>query len=231
MATGSTLPPPDAPSTVGQRIPFDGFVTESGQDLSVPPSDPRPWIISPMYTRCPTTCSAVTAGLRRALAESGLAPSEYRILSFSFDPKETDDGLRAFRARMQLPAEWLTLRPRQPETLERTLKALDFRTITLAEGNFEHPNLVAVLASDMRLAGYLFGVNFSPSELARLVRRARDGVSTVEAWRPYFFLFATLGFLASALLFAALLSRRRARTSRRHPVPIGPSGPAVDGRS
>jgi cytochrome oxidase Cu insertion factor (SCO1/SenC/PrrC family) len=221
---GQTLLPPDASRTVGNLIRFDGFVDENGRELSAAlpkqelERDPRPnlraWIISPMYTRCPGTCPAITANLRRALDQSGLAPSEYRVVSFSFDPNETAESLRAFRARLQLPPQWLTLRAGDPQALERTLRALDFRTITIGNGDFEHPNLVAVLAPDLRLAGYLFGINFSPSELARLVRSARRGVSAVDAWRPYLFLFAALGFLASAFVFGVLLSRRRARMRR-----------------
>jgi protein SCO1/2 len=164
-----------------------------------------------MYTHCPHTCSAVTAGLRRAIEESGLAPFEYRVVSFSFDPNETADGLRSFRRRMQLPEGWVTLRARNPEALERTLKALDFHTISIGSEDFDHPNLIVVLSPDMRLASYLFGVTFSPSELRRSVRRARDGVSPVDAWRVNLFLFAAIGFFASTAAFAALLSRNRAR--------------------
>lgn len=216
-AAGTTLLPPDPTTTVGTRIPLDGFVDENGQALPTDEFDrnPRPWIVSPMYTRCPSTCSAVTAGVRRALAQSGLKPAEYHVVSFSFDPNETADALRAFRARMELPPEWLTLRAGDPQSLARTLRSLDFRTITMEDGNFNHPNLIAVLAPDMRLAGYLFGVTFSPDELARLVRRARSGVSAADWWRPYLFLFAAIGFLASAALFGVLLSRRRKRTGHR----------------
>jgi cytochrome oxidase Cu insertion factor (SCO1/SenC/PrrC family) len=211
-AAAETLLPPDPSKTVGHVIRFDGFVDENGHELDrQAQADTLPWIVSPMYTRCPHTCSAVTAGVRRAIDQSGLTPSEYRVLSFSFDPNETADGLRAFRARLQLPNDWLTLRARDPGTLERTLKALDFRTISMGNGDFDHPNLVAVLAPDMRLAGYLFGVTFSPTELARSVRRARDGVSAVDVWRIHFFLFTVIGFLASVGMFVVLLSRRRAR--------------------
>jgi len=214
------LLPPNPSSTVGNLIRFDGFVDENGREISASlpmqelVRDRRPWIVSPMYTRCPHTCSAITAGLHRALDQSGLGPSEYRILSFSFDPNETDDSLRRFRARMELPSDWLTLRAHDPQAIERTLKSLDFRTITTGDGEFDHPNLVAVLAPDMRLNGYLFGINVSPTELARAVRRARAGVFAADAWRPYLFLFAALGFLASAWVFGLLLSRRRARTRR-----------------
>ena len=79
---------------------------------------------------------------------------------------------------------------------------------------------MAVLTPDWRLAGYLFGINFSPGELARSVRRARDGVSAVDSWRPYLFLFAAVGFLASAFAFILLLARRRARSARNQPVAI-----------
>jgi protein SCO1 len=237
VAAASTLLPPDAATTVGRRIPFDGFVNENGEALKtllpaqVLERDPRPWIVSPMYTRCPTTCSAVTANLRRALDQSGLSPSEYRVLSFSFDPNETDDGLREFRARMQLPTDWLTLRGPDRNALERTLQSLDFHTITTGDGTFDHPNLVAVLAPDRRLAGYLFGVNFGAAELAATVRRARAGVSAADSWRPYLFLFAAVGFLGSFVVFVSLLSRRR-RSEREHaaakasdPSGVQPIGP------
>jgi len=215
------LLPPDPTTTVGHVVPFDGFVDADGREFAalLPQAererDARPWIVSPMYTRCPGTCSALTAEVRRALDQSGLAPTDYRIVSFSFDPHETADGLREFRDRMQLPSSWLTLRARTPAALERTLKSLDFRTITRGDGNFDHPNLVAVLAPDQRLAGYLFGIAFSPTELARAVRRARDGVSAADAWRPYAFLFAALGFLGSAWVLALLLAQRRKKTARR----------------
>jgi cytochrome oxidase Cu insertion factor (SCO1/SenC/PrrC family) len=218
-ASGQTLLPPDPARTVGRLVSFAGFVDEDGHVPATLPggaggnADPRPWIVSPMYTRCPTTCSAVTANLHRALAVSGLAPAEYRVLSFSFDPDETPDGLRSFRVRMHLPPGWLTLRAGDRAALERTLRSLDFRTMTMGDGTFTHPNLVAVLTPDGRLARYLFGIDVPARSLARAVRSARAGVSTLDDWRPRLFLTAVLGFLASAGLLAFLVSRRRARTA------------------
>jgi protein SCO1 len=213
---------------VGNPVRFDGFVDENGHEFSAPlralDRDALPWIVSPMYTKCPGTCSTITASLHRALQQSGLTSGEYRVLSFSFDPNEADDGLRAFRTRLQLPSDWLTLRARDPQILERTLRSLDFRTITMADGGFEHPNLVAVLAPDMRLTGYLFGINLAPTELARAVRRARRGVSAVDAWWPYRFLVASLGFITSGCVFAWLLSRRRQRMKRTPLLAATPTG-------
>jgi len=212
------LLPPDPSVAIGNVVTFDGFVDETGRPFVRPADDvARPWVVSPIYTRCPHTCSAITTALKRALAESGLQPDSYRVLSFSFDPAETATGLRDFRVRMGLPPDWLTLRAGDGAALERTLRAIDFRTISTGGGGFDHPNLVAVLAPDMRLAGYVFGVSFAPDELGGVVRRARAGVSVLDRWRRVLFFFAVIGFAASGALFLWLWSRRRR---------VGPTLPA-----
>ena len=209
-APAQRLLPPDPSVAIGNVVSFDGFVDEAGRPFVRPVDGPaRPWVVSPIYTRCPHTCSAITTTLKRALAESGLQPDTYRVLSFSFDPAETATGLQDFRVRMGLPPDWLTLRAGDGAALERTLRAIDFRTISTGDGGFDHPNLVAVLAPDMRLAGYVFGVTFTPDELGGVVRRARSGVSVLDRWRPVVFFFAVIGFAASGTLFLWLWSRRR----------------------
>lgn len=218
IATGGsteTLLPPDPSRTIGEVISFAGFVDEAGRDFASAAGtadargQPAPWVVSPIYTRCMHTCSALTTSLKRALADSGTDPAAYRVLSFSFDPAETAEGLHAFRAKANLPPDWLTLRAGDAQALARTLNSLDFRTIALGDGQFQHPNLVAILAPDMRLASYVFGVNFSPGDLGRAIRRARSGVSWLDAWRSSLFFFAAIGFLASAIVFVFLLYRRR----------------------
>ena len=215
-AEAQKLLPPDPAVSVGQVVAFDGFVDEEGRDAAslVRESDGaplHPWVVSPIYTRCLHTCSPITSSLRSALEQSGLQAAEYRVVSFSFDPNETPEGLRAFRSHLQLPAGWLTLRAADQAALTRTLKALDFRTITMGDGQFDHPNLIAILAPDQRLVEYLFGVTFSPTQLAAAVRRARSGVPFLAGWEPYLFATAAIGLLTSAFVFFSLLSRRRAR--------------------
>jgi cytochrome oxidase Cu insertion factor (SCO1/SenC/PrrC family) len=209
------IPPPDARATVGRVIDVDGFVDQTGSPFAPATGDARPWIVCPIYTRCPTTCSALTAGLKTALRESGLRDSEYRVLVLSFDPSETDGSLRAFRERMQIPPAWFTVRAAGPAALERALTGLDFRTIALDGGGFEHPNLVAVLDAGRRVSGYVYGVVPSPTELARAVASARDGAPTGERWLPYLFVFGLLAFLASAAVFIATLGRTRRYGARR----------------
>lgn len=213
-----TLLPPDPAAAIGNTIPLDAFVDQQGRDFAsvANANDSRPWIVSPIYTRCRYTCVPLTAALHSALRQSGLQASEYRVLSFSFDPNETTESLVTFREQLQLPEDWLTLRASKRDSLERTLRALDFRTITIGDGQFEHPNLIAILTADRRLASYLFGVSFSPSQLAAAVRGAGSGLPPRPGWTGAIFVTAAMGLAGSAFLFATLLKRRqpRMRTDR-----------------
>ncbi len=219
-----TVLPPDPGKTIGRPVPLDGLIDERDRDLAAwgPEPDvsgqPRAYILSPIYTRCPHTCSPITSSLRSALEQSGLAPSEFRVISVSFDPEETADGLRAFRSKLQLPDEWVTLRARSPEGLARTLESLDFRTIRTRDGQYDHPNLVAILTPDLRLDGYLFGVVFSPPQLAAVVRRAAAGGSWLGRWQGWLFVVAGVGLVVSAFVFFTLLQRRGTR-QQGHSIP------------
>jgi len=209
-----TVLPPDPSKTIGGRVSFQGFVDENGRDVAAlagTPNglDPAPvWIVSPIYTRCPFTCSPITTALKTALRESDLEPSAYRVVSLSFDPNETGESLRAFRAAMQLPAGWLTIRAASTDALERTLGNLDFRTMVIGDGQYAHPNLLAVLAPDMRLNEYIFGVTFSPTQMASAVRAARGGASS-RARYGYVVVGSGIGLLVSAFIFFTVLLRRR----------------------
>lgn len=179
------LLPPDPSVAVGRVVPFEGFVDENGRAFATAgATDGRPWIVSPIYTRCLHTCAPITQALRSALARSGLQTSNYHVVSFSFDPNETADGLRGFRDKMHLPADWLTLRAETNDALQRTLEALDFRTITVGDGEIDHPNLVAVLAPDRRLAEYLFGISPSTAPLRAALSQPLAGGNSPSSSSP-----------------------------------------------
>ncbi len=215
VARADAVPPPELSTTLGNVVPFDGFVDELGRPFAVAASDnTAAWVVSPIYTSCPYTCTPITAGLRKALRQSGLAPSEYRVVSFSFDSHETSAGLQSFRDRLSLPQEWSTLRAADPDALARTLGSLDFHTIALPSGQYDHPNLVVILTPDRRVANFLFGVTFEPQSLATALRAARTGLPSAASERLPLLFFSLLGLLISSFGFVSILVRRRKRRSR-----------------
>jgi len=211
-----TVLPPDPSKTIGEPVSLEGFVDEHERPVTALTAasterTPRVWIISPIYTRCPLTCSPITTSLKAALHDSGLGSADYRVVSLSFDRRETGESLQSFRDSVHLPDEWLTVRATAPAALERTLRSLDFRTMTIGDGQYAHPNLLAVLTPDMRLNEYIFGVTFSPSQLAAAVRAARTGDPSSRSWYGKLVVVSGVGLLVSAGIFGALLGRRRSR--------------------
>jgi cytochrome oxidase Cu insertion factor (SCO1/SenC/PrrC family) len=206
---------PDPSAVVGKRLDLSRFTDERGTGFAAIRAaldrDGRrpPWIVSPIYTRCRATCSPLTGVLKRALIESGLGPRDYAVLSFSFDPEERADDLAAFRDRMALPPDWLTLRAMDAATLDAALTAIDFRTVALGGGQLDHPNAVAVLTADMRVSEYLLGLDLDGRRLAAALERARSGGAARPAWRWPLFTLAALGFVASAFAFVSRLVRLR----------------------
>lgn len=205
LATAQPVLAPDTTAAIGRRLDLGRFVDEHDAPFT-PDGRPTPWIASPVYTRCRSTCSPLTAALKRALAESG---ADARVVTFSFDPDERPEDLAAFRARLALPPGWLTLRATDRAALDAALATLDFRTVALADGQLDHPNLVVVLTPDMRVSEYLFGVDFTGQALAGALARARAGGAGRGAWRAPLFALAALGFAASAFVFVSRLLRLR----------------------
>lgn len=206
---------PDPSTAIGRRLDLSRFSDERGTGFAaILARDGRrtPWIVSPIYTRCRSTCSPLTAVLKRALGDSGLGPRDYSVVSFSFDPDERAEELAAFRQRMALPPGWLTLHTTDPEALTAALTTLDFRTVALGGGQLDHPNAVAVLTADMRVSEYLLGLDLGGRQLAAALARARAGGARRPVWRWPLFTLAALGFVASAFVFVSRLVRlRRAR--------------------
>jgi cytochrome oxidase Cu insertion factor (SCO1/SenC/PrrC family) len=211
-AAGAAPLAPDPGRAVGTRVPLDGLVDEAGRALVVDDGDPRPWIISPIYTRCPSTCGPITASLKSALGD--LDPSRYRVLSLSFDPAESDRSLAAFRERLQLPADWITARAADRAALARTLAALDLRTFERDDGMFDHPNVIAVLAPDRRVSALLYGITVAPDALASAIARAGGAASAADTWRASVLGLLFIGLLGSTAAFVAVLIRRARRLAQ-----------------
>ncbi len=202
---------------IGQVVRVDGLLDESGRTITLTPqgAEAGPLILAPMYARCPHTCSPLTANLLRAVKEAGQRLGSYRVASLSIDPKETAENLRAFRERLGLPSEWLLLRAGEVGRLRELLAALRFVAIERDDGQFDHPNVVYVLAADGVVTRVLPGLALTSTELVSAVEQARGG--RAPWWRQYLLAVAALGLAGSAWVFWTTWLRQfqRARSHRR----------------
>ena len=173
------LPPPPAARfdpVPGTRLPLDTVLRDdAGQPVRLATLFDRPVVLVPGYYTCRNLCSTVFEGVLQALALSGLAAGDYRLVGLSIDPR---DGAAAAAARKRayaalLPggARDLTLLTGDARTLARLQAALGYRTVADKDtGELAHAAGFVVLDADGRIARAFSGVRFDPAALRAAIR-------------------------------------------------------------
>jgi protein SCO1/2 len=145
----------------------------------------RPVLITLNYYRCPTLCNLQLNSLTRTLegfAESTdwLPGKQYRIVTVSIDPREGPE-LAAQKRQTHLEAlgqgelDWNFL----------TGDALQVRMLAAALGigyaydaeqdQYAHPAVLMFASPDGKVARYLYGLEYQPSDLKFALMEAADG--------------------------------------------------------
>jgi cytochrome oxidase Cu insertion factor (SCO1/SenC/PrrC family) len=176
-------------------LPAINVTDDAGRIRSTAEWSGVPTIIAPMYARCPTTCPLIAEGLKRAVAESEASPASYRVVLFSFDPRDTPRDLRLFRERHRIPLAWSMVTTHGNDA-RRFLDALDYRYGD-ANGLFTHSNEVIVLNADLQPAKVLYGTSSSGRDLdaaLAIARGRRDWLGRFGGW------------ILALLIFVAMLA-------------------------
>jgi protein SCO1/2 len=173
-AQALALPPPPAAQfdpVPGTRLPLDVVLRDdAGQPRRLAALFDRPVVLVPGYYTCSNLCSTVFEGVLQALALSGLAKGDYRLVGLSIDPR---DGAataaarkRAYAALLPGGAADLTLLTGDAATLARLEAALGYRAVEDSQtGELAHAAGFVVLDADGRIARTFSGVRFDPAAL------------------------------------------------------------------
>jgi protein SCO1/2 len=173
-------PPPPArfDPVPGTRLPLDAVLRDdTGRQVKLAALFDRPVVLVPGYYTCPNLCSTLFEGVLQALALSGLAAGDYRLVGLSVDPR---DGAAAAATRKRAYAELLpggaqdlALLTGDGATLARLEAALGYRAVPdAASGQLAHAAGFVVLAADGRIASAFSGVRFDPAGLRAAVKAA-----------------------------------------------------------
>ena len=158
-------------NVVGPAIPAIGFIDDSGETRSMGDLAGSPTILVPIYTRCHGSCPTVAASLKNAILQSSTPTGAYHVVLFSFDSRETSQDLKHFREHEHLPFQWTMARASEKDS-DALTQSIGFR-YTRADGEFLHPNLVAVLDSRLRVAKLLEGENYTAGEIDQALSFAK----------------------------------------------------------
>lgn len=157
-----------------------------------------PVVLLPIYTRCRTACIANVDQLKRALADSSADPRQFRVLLFSFDSGETPSTLARYRMRENIPLAWSVGTASQSD-IDALLESIGFQ-YGKAGTEFSHPNLLLFLDSNLRVAKWIYGTDYSGRDVDLALKIATgesDWIGQHSKW-----LYALLLFTGSLLCVA-----------------------------
>jgi cytochrome oxidase Cu insertion factor (SCO1/SenC/PrrC family) len=184
-------------------------IDDQGRVRSTAEWNGTPTILAPMYARCPLACPMIAQGVKRGAAESSAPISSYRVVIFSFDPRDTPADLRRFRERQRLPLHWSVVKAVHKGDERRLLDALDYH-YGQAGNHWIHPNAIIALTADGVPAKTLNGTNYDIDAALAAARGGRDWIDRYGGWMLALLLFVCL---LSVVYLGSLLSTGRSETS------------------
>lgn len=133
-----------------------------------------PVLISPIYTKCPGSCSVITANLKEAVNKSGGLGGKYKVLTFSFDHGDGPADLQAFIRRWKLGDNWEVVAT-DFENTQKLLASIDFEIIKdTVFGDYLHPNVVVVASPGMKISRFVYGVFPTARDINMAVLEAKQ---------------------------------------------------------
>lgn len=150
----------------------------------------RPVVLNLVYHRCPMLCSMVLNAVIRSLKETSWSVGDqYQVITLSVDPRDTPQVASEKRQRVLTAygrpgadMGWHFLTGTEQE-IHRVADAVGFRyRFDRAQDQYAHPAVTMLLTPDGRVARYLYGIDYRPTDVRVGLLEASQGrsINTVE---------------------------------------------------
>ncbi len=191
LATASVCPAQETARVgidehLGEILPLDSlhFGDENGEPVVLASLFDRPVILTLVYYRCPGICTPLLQELAHAIDNCDLTPGQdYRIVTISFDPKETAELARNKQTNMiaslknkEVSTDGWRFLTGDAENVRKITEGVGFLyTPDRNNVDFIHAATVMFLAEDGKIVRYLNGTVFNPADLKLAVIDATEG--------------------------------------------------------
>ena len=167
-------------SFLGKVVPDITVTDETSRELRLGELAKKPLILLLIYFDCPVMCPLLGEELAKGLkgVEDLAAGKDYRVLVLSFNKKDTAEGAKRFRTKLE------TKYPGRPEWVFATAQEKDIQALTASMGYrffegsgglFTHPNVYIFLSPELKITRYLFGIKADPFSLRLALLEAGRG--------------------------------------------------------
>ena len=171
---------------LGATLPLDAsFTDHEGRRVQLADyfRDGRPVVLNLVYYRCAGVCTSTLMGVAQAIEQTQLPlAQQYRVLSISFDPRETHE-LAAAKRRSYLEAMggpegaegWVFLTG-DASSIARLTQAVGFRYVYVDDkGEYAHDAAAIICTADGRVSRYLRGAFYDPTTFRLSLVEASNG--------------------------------------------------------
>ncbi len=139
------------------------LVDQNGQSFTLKDKIGMPLILVLSYFNCDGTCSVVNSDLAQLLSRQAAwqVGRDFRVLTVSFDPHDSQQSLKDFKERLALPEAWeqgwtLSL-PAHIEQAKALADSVGFKYFWSAQDRmFLHPGVYIFLSPEGRVVRYLY---------------------------------------------------------------------------
>lgn len=130
----------------------------------------QPLLITLFYKECTGSCSPFLRSLDDAVKKTGGLGSDYKILSLSFDPRDTAKSVSQFSKSLGIEdnGKWI-MGVSTPEAIQQLTKNIGFwYKIDGSTKQYEHPTMIAAVRAG-KIIRVLMGANVSKQRFKEMV--------------------------------------------------------------
>ena len=170
---------------LGETIPLEAtFRDENGEVVELGELFDRPIALTLVYYRCPSICTPLLQEMSRVADLARMEPGvDYRIITISFDPKDSPELSRmkkknflATLERREVPEDGWRFLVGEEEQIRSITEAVGFyyaRDQNLVD--YVHAATVIFVSPEGKIVRYLNGIQFNPADLEMAVVDAAEG--------------------------------------------------------
>lgn len=204
----------DVSQQVGRSVAPITFTDETGRARKVSELAGFPVILLPIYTRCQSACVLNVDQLKRALGDASTDPRQFRVLLFSFDSGDTPSTLVKYRQRENIPLSW-SVGAASQANIDSLLESIGFQ-VGKAGTEFAHPNVLIFLDSNLRVAKWIYGTDYSSRDVDLALKVAGGESDWIgQHSQPVYALLLFVGSILCVALSYYLLQLRLMRRATR----------------
>lgn len=155
-----------AEDAVGSVVSNYTFTDQDGKAFEIKEFFGKPFIVSFIYTSCPSICPTILGNLNNAIKKAGASfGKDFNVLTISFDEaNDTPERLKAYGSRFTDDFTHWRFATVDKKTIGAFTKEFGF--YYQKQGNFfDHMNMVSIVDSKARIFSNIYGIDFKPEEV------------------------------------------------------------------